>query len=216
MALKRTPKDPQSSWQIEHAWSGTGEGIIKLIKEKIITSQLPGAERPVLGLARRERTAGGTVVSAVRTNARCGVVPGGGQAGVERGLGAVYALNSGGSLGEVDDDGCKGGRSRRGRRTRWGHRRLANDNSVLTGDPREIRNKKVNKFSKHEVKGVPNVRGRTKVIFGLRGEPAGEGTAEVGERLVEGGWNVSHLVRQEGGNGALLCALVDLCAPQVY
>ena len=118
-------------------------------------------------------------------------------------------------MSEVDNDGGKRGRSRRGGCARWGHWRRANDDSLFPGDSREVRNKKINELSKHEVKSVPNVGGRARVIFGGRGEPAGEGTAEVGERLVEGIGNVSHLVRQKGGNGALLCALIDLCAPQV-
>ena len=36
----------------------------------------------------------------------------------------------------------------------------------------------------------------------------------MGERLVEGSGNVSHFVVQEGGNGALLCALKTYAHPR--
>ena len=61
---------------------------------------------------------------------------------------------------------------------------------------------------------MPDFRRRGGIVGGFRGEPAGEDAAELGERLVEGGSNVSHFVRQEGGNGALLCALKTCAHPR--
>ena len=75
------------------------------------------------------------------------IVSGSGQTGVQRGLGAMYALDKGSRLGKVYNDGSKGGRSRRSVGARWGRRRRADDNSLLSGNPSKVRDKKINKFS---------------------------------------------------------------------
>ena len=61
---------------------------------------------------------------------------------------------------------------------------------------------------------MPDFGGRGRVAGGFTGETAGEDAAEMGERLVEGSGNVSHFVVQEGGNGALLCALKTYAHPR--
>ena len=74
------------------------------------------------------------MVSTVCADVRCRIISGSGQTGVQRGLGAMYALDTGGRLGKVYNDGSKGGRSRRSVGARWGHGRRADDNTLLSGN----------------------------------------------------------------------------------
>ena len=118
-----------------------GDGTVRLDVSSFLSARGGGLVFwvAVLRLTRGKRAAGGTMVTAVRTDARRGFAAGSGEAGVESGMDIVCALHARGRLGKVNNVSGKGSRSRRGGDTWWGDWWRANDNAFLAGGARNIR-----------------------------------------------------------------------------